>query len=544
MPILPIDKRGQSGYNRGGMESDVRILIADDSRAIRDFVLQALADRGGYTVAEATNGSEGLQMALDDPPDLLLLDLEMPQMDGFQVVQALNERQADIPVILITSHGSEAIAVEFFRQGVKDYLTKPFTSEELFTAMDRALADVRLRREKELLTQNLTAANRELRRMVREMDTLYGIGKSVTSLLDRDQLLERILDAAFYVIGAEEASLMLVDEESARLRPALQRQRVDGEHHHVARRDPEELAADAIRSGGATASGEMLSAPLQVGEKTVGAIGLGNPVTARSFGSRDKQLLMALADYAAIAIENARLYEEVRQADLAKTEFVSLVAHEMATPLTSIGCYTDVLLQGYSDQPLSKKQEHYLRVVRSNADRMQILLSDLQDISRIETGHLSLDLQPTDLTEVLKNALQATRRQIEMRSQELSVKVSKDLPPVYADPARLTQILINLLSNAYKYTPKGGRIRVQASHKDGYVRCVVADTGIGISAEDQEQLFTKFFRSENPDVQERQGTGLGLCIVKNLVELQGGRIGVESELGKGTTFWFTVPEAR
>ena len=122
--------------------------------------------------------------------------------------------------------------------------------------------------------------------------------------------------------------------------------------------------------------------------------------------------------------------------------------------------------------------------------------------------------------------------------------MSKDLPPVYADPARLTQILINLLSNAYKYTPKGGRIRVQASHKDGYVRCVVADTGIGISAEDQEQLFTKFFRSENPDVQERQGTGLGLCIVKNLVELQGGRIGVESELGKGTTFWFTVPEAR
>jgi signal transduction histidine kinase len=524
------------------MESDVRILIVDDSEAIRDFVLRALADRGGYIAAEATNGADGLQMALADPPDLILLYLEMPQVDGFQVVDALNERQADIPVILITSHGSETIAVEFFRKGVKDYLSKPFTSEELFAAMDRALADVRLRREKELLTQNLTAANRELRRMVREMDTLYGIGKSVTSLLDKDQLLERILDAAFYVIGAEEASLMLLDEEADRLRPVLSRQRVGGEHRHIARRRPEELAADAIRRGDATASGEMLSAPLTVGNKVVGAIGLGNPVTTRSFGSHDKQLLMALADYAAIAIENARLYEEVRQADQAKSEFVSLVAHEMGTPLTSIGCYADVLLQGHAE-PLGEEQERYLRVIRSNADRMQILLADLQDISRIETGHLKLNLQPTDLTDVLKNALETTRRQIEARSQKLSVKIPKDLPPVQADPTRLTQILINLISNAYKYTPTGGRIRVQASRKDGYVHCVVADTGIGISAEDQERLFTKFFRSDNPDVRERQGTGLGLCIVKRLVELQGGQINVESELGKGTTFWFTVPEA-
>jgi signal transduction histidine kinase len=524
------------------MSSDVRILIVDDSKAIRDFVLQALADRGGYTVTEASNGADGLQMALDDPPDLILLDLEMPRMDGSQVVDALNERQVDIPVILITSHGSEVIAVEFFRKGVKDYLGKPFTCEDLFAAMDRALADVRLRREKELLTQNLAAANRELRRMVREMDTLYGIGKSVTSLLDRDQLLERILDAAFYVIGAEEASLMLLDEETDQLRPVLSRQRVDGEHHHIARRDPGELAADAIRRGDVTASGEMLSAPLTVGDKVVGAIGLGNPVTARSFGSHAKQLLMALADYAAIAIENARLYEEVRQADLAKSEFVSLVAHEMGTPLTSIGCYTDLLLQGHSKQPLTEEQKQCLRVVRSNADRMQILLSDLQDISRIETGHLGLNLQPTDLADVLKNALEATRRQIEIRSQKLSVKIPQDLPPVHADPARLTQILINLIGNAYKYTPEGGSIRVQAGRKDGYVHCVVADTGIGISAEDQEQLFTKFFRSDNPDVREKQGTGLGLCVVKSLVELQGGQIGVESELGKGTTFWFTVPE--
>jgi signal transduction histidine kinase/ActR/RegA family two-component response regulator len=524
------------------MESDVRILIVDDSRAIREFVFQALADRGGYTVAEAPNGAEGFRMALENPPDLILLDLEMPRMDGFQVVDALNEHHVDVPVILITSHGSEAIAVEFFRKGVKDYLSKPFTAKELFASMDRALTDVRLRREKELLTQNLQAANQELRFRVRELDTLYGIGKSVTSLLEKKQLLERILDAAFYVIGAEEASLMLVDEETDQLSPALHRQRVDGDSHRTARRDPAELAADAIRKGEATASGAMLCAPLKVGDKIVGALGLGNTVSTRSFSGHDRQLLMALADYAAIAIENARLYEEVRQADRAKSEFVSLVAHEMGTPLTSILCYADVLLQEHSES-LTEKQEKYVRVIRSNVGRMQVLLSDLQDISRIEAGHLSLNIEPISLAVALQGALEATRGQIGAQSQVLTLDMPDDLPKVGADPARLTQILINLIGNASKYTPDGGHIRVRASRQGGYVRCAVSDNGVGISPKDQARLFTKFFRSDNPAVMEKHGTGLGLCIAKNLIELQGGQIEVESELGKGTTFWFTVPVA-
>jgi signal transduction histidine kinase len=524
------------------MEEDVRVLIIDDSEAIRAFITQALADRGGYRVREARHGAEGLEMALAETPELILLDLEMPHMDGFQVVDALNDNNLDVPVILITSHGSEAIAVEFFRKGVKDYLSKPFTADLLFEAMDRALADLRLRREKEILTQNLEAANEELRRRVRELDTLYGIGKSVTSMLARDQLLERILDAAFYVIGAEEAGLMLMDEENNRLRQALHRQRVPGEARHTARRGAEELAADAIRKKDATASGSMLYAPLRVGEKVVGAIGLGNPVSTRPFGSHDRQLLMALADYAAIAIENARLYEEVRAADRAKSEFVSFVAHEMGTPLTSIRGYTDVLLQGYSD-PLTEQQAQYISVILANVERMQVLMSDLQDISRIETGHMKLEVKSLKLVDVLKNAVEATQGQFEARSQQLTLDIPKDIPMVQADATRLVQILINLLSNANKYTPEGGHVHVRASQQDGFVRCDVSDTGIGMSPGDQACLFTKFFRSDNPDVRDRQGTGLGLCIVKNLVELQGGEIDVESELGKGTTFSFTVPVA-
>jgi len=524
------------------MKSDVSILIVDDSQAIRDFVIQALANWGGFVTREAHDGAEGLKMALADPPDLMLLDLEMPHLNGFQVVDALREQQADIPVILITSHGSEAIVVELFRKGVKDYLSKPFTAEEMHAAIERALTEVRLRRQTEALTQRLGASNQQLQRRIQELDILYRVGKSVTSLLSREQLMERILDAVFYVIGAEEAVLMLLDEKSGRLQTQVHRQRVPGELHQTTQRSIEELAIDAARKGEATATGAMLFAPLKVGDKIIGALGLGNRVSAQPFTGHDQQLLLALADYAAIAIENMGLYEEVRQADRAKSEFVSLVAHELGTPMTSVIGYTEMLMNKEFGL-LTLEQERFIEIIRKNIGRMQLLVSDLQDISRIETGQLLLKLKPTVLVNVLEDALQATNVEIDARSQQIMVEVPDNLPPVQADPARLTQILINLLSNAYKYTPEGGHIRVRAWLQDGYVNCAVSDTGIGISPVNLSKLFTKFFRSDDPAVREIPGTGLGLSIVKSLVELQGGEIKVESQVGKGTTFTFTIPAA-
>ena len=524
---------------------DVRILIIDNSQAIREFIVDALAKWEGFTTMEAVDGAEGLEMALTERPDLILLDLEMPHLNGFQVVDALRARQANIPIILITSHGSEDIAVEFFRKGVKDYLGKPFTADEMYDAIERALTEIRLLQDREALTQHLAAVNQQLRRRVQEMDILYQVGKSVTSQLAKDQLLERILDAIFYVIGAEEATLMLVDDESGELQVALQRQQVAGQvqMNPPSSRSAEELAGEAARKGAAMVTGAMLSAPLKVGERVIGVLGVGNNVSAKPFSGHDRQLLMALADYAAIAIENARLYEGVKQADRAKSEFISFVSHELRTPMTSIRGYADMLLKGMCG-PLEPQQTQFLNTIHNNVVRMQVLVSDLLDVSRIETENLRLDIQPTDLPSALQDALQATQKQIEDRSQKLTVQSPEDLPQVNADPARLAQILTNLLSNAYKYTPEGGSIRVRVWEQNQFVHCAVLDTGIGISREDQAKLFVKFFRSEDPDAQEMPGTGLGLCIVKNLVELQGGQIEVKSQLGQGTAFKFTVPVAR
>ena len=191
--------------------------------------------------------------------------------------------------------------------------------------------------------------------------------------------------------------------------------------------------------------------------------------------------------------------------------------------MTSIRGYADMLRTGIVG-PLEPQQAEFLSTIVRNVERMQILVSDLQDVSRIETGQLRLDVKETPLSEALENALEATRAQIEARSQLLTLEVPEDLPLAYADPARLAQVLINLLGNAYRYTPDGGQIHVRAWRQDGYLHCGVSDTGIGISSEDQARLFTKFFRSKDPKVQETAGTGLGLCIVKSLVELQGGTV--------------------
>jgi len=522
---------------------DIRILIIDDSQPIRDFVVQTLTDKGGFSVLEASNGAEGLKVALDNSPDLILLDLEMPQLNGFQVVDSLREREADIPVILITSHGSEALAVELFRKGVKDYMSKPFTAEEMYTAIKRALTEVRLRQEKEALTHRLATANQQLRHRVQEMNTLYRVGKSVTSLLSQDQLLERILDAVFYVIGAEEAVLMLVDEETGQLQKKVQRQRVPGKLRQRSHRSAEELAVDAAYKGDATATGAMLSAPLKVGSKVVGTLGLGNRVSGQPFSKHDRQLLLSLADYAAIAIGNARLYEETQRANQAKSDFVSFVAHELGTPMTSVLGYTEVLNQEELGT-LSPKQKQFVDIIRKNVERMKMLVSDLQDVSRIETGQLLLEVKPTLLADVIDDALQTTRMQMKNRSQQVTVTIPENLPLVQVDPARLTQVMINLLSNAYKYTPEGGSIRIQVWPQDEYVYCAVSDDGIGISPENQAKLFSKFYRSDDPTVRGIPGTGLGLSIVKSLVELHGGQVEVESQVGKGTTFSFTVPIAK
>ncbi len=286
----------------------------------------------------------------------------------------------------------------------------------------------------------------------------------------------------------------------------------------------------------------QLTVPISLEAQIIGVIALESSRRG-VFNEESLQFVTRLADHAAISLENARLFEAVQAANNAKTEFVSFVSHELKQPMTSMKGYADLLVKGTAGE-LNDMQRQFMEVIRANISRMDSLVQDLLDISRIEAGRLKLEIRHVQMEELVEEAIRGVQRQIESKEQTLELAVQRPLPLVLADRNRVVQVLTNLLSNAFKYTPEGGNIHVQVEPVDGaFVRCTVTDTGIGMSEEELERLFTKYFRSSSAAVRNTPGTGLGLVITKSLVELQGGDIWVESELGKGSTFAFTIPTA-
>lgn len=300
-----------------------RILVVDDGRENREFIIKYILQPNEYRAQEARDGVECLEIVRREPPDLILLDLQMPRLDGMGVLEVLHRERSEIPVILMTFHGSEDIAVEVFRMGVRDYIRKPYTAEEMLNAIERSLAEVRLRREKEALTTRLMNANRELHTRIKELNTLYNIGKSVAALLDMQQLLARIVDAAISLTNAEQARLLLVENNALVLR--AQKARNEQPAQSVAEVIQDRLAERAISTGRSVvlnaqqleqlrqmnpnAPSATLYVPLLIGSTVIGALNVENLTQgARQFTENDAALLSALSDYAAIALENARNY--------------------------------------------------------------------------------------------------------------------------------------------------------------------------------------------------------------------------------------------
>ncbi len=229
-------------------------------------------------------------------------------------------------------------------------------------------------------------------------------------------------------------------------------------------------------------------------------------------------------------------------ADRVKSEFVATVSHELRTPMTSIKGYADLLLLGAAGD-ITEEQRRFLEVVKANADRLSALVNDLLDISRIEQGGVDLELRPVNLGEVISDVMISMegRRENDGRNLEMQTVIPDDLPAIEADYDRVTQILINLVSNGYQYTPDGGSIRVEVTPEDSGIQINVSDTGIGIPEDAQQRIFERFFRGEDPLVMKTAGTGLGLSIVQHLVKMHNGRVWFESKEGEGTTFSVWLP---
>ena len=276
---------------------------------------------------------------------------------------------------------------------------------------------------------------------------------------------------------------------------------------------------------------------------------VGDPVGIEPLGQPDLEILEVVAGIAARAMQNAgylareqEIRESLEELNRIKTDFVSSVSHELRTPLTSILGYAEILGDGFGGD-LSPEQARMLGIVGRNAERLLGLIEELLLMASLESGALQLSLAPVSVRALLNDVYQAVVPELNARSLDVVVDVEPDADMIAGDPRRLDRALLNLLTNAMKFTPEGGQVRVSARRAGDVVRIDVADTGIGIPLEDQAKIFDRFFRSSSASVLAVPGTGLGLAITKMIVEGHGGGIGVMSRPGEGTTVTITLPIA-
>jgi two-component system NtrC family sensor kinase len=633
-----------------------RVLIIDDSPEIKNVLRDVVLEPKGYGVLSANDGEEGLRMALEEQPDLIVLDESMPGLSGLEVLQRLREHDVQTPVIFATFHGNEDLVVEIIRLGVQAYIVKPFDPQEMEQAVERVLEQVRLREERNRLARQMERTQQRLERQVQEMRTLYSIGRSMTSLLDLNAVLTRVVEAAVFVTQSEEGLLLLVEPESRELVLRAAKNLDEKVAHRLRVPVSDSLVGQVVHSGrpilvsgekSKVATGYLVNSLVYVPIRTpergiIGVLGVTNRRSTQSFTDHEVQLLSALSDYAAVALENARLYEEAetdrlkletvlqetgdgiivldqaerivlanppitaaldlppdavgrpaeesfqhpilqellrsaartgqsvcseiavssgqtfhaqlspvegvgyvlmlqdvthfKELDRIKSEFVSTVSHDLRTPLTTIQGYISLL-----DRvgPLNEQQVEFVNRIRTSVADITDLIGELLDLGRIEAGY-DLEMEPLHLEEIISDVVDELQSLAADKNQELSWN-GQTLPSIQGNPRRLRQVIENLVGNAIKYTDQGGEIAVAARHDGDHMVVRVSDNGMGIPLADQPYIFERFYRVESDETEDIKGTGLGLTIVKSVIEKHGGRVWVESRPGAGSIFTFVLP---
>lgn len=405
-----------------------------------------------------------------------------------------------------------------------------------------------------------------LQKSVDELSLLQQLDRDLNTTLDLDHVLNLTLERMLGMYQAIAGTIALVNEEGEIFRSVTRGYDEDFDHKKLSgqrgligrvihtsqpcnapnvHEEPDYITA-------CFNTHSQMTLPFINKQQLIGVIAIESDVIDK-YSEDDVQTAVRITNHAAAAIANAILYDKVNEANQAKSEFVSMVSHELKTPMTSLRGYTDLLLSGMTGE-MNEQQQNFLEIMAANIRRMSQQIQDLTDISRIETGQLHVELEPTSFVPIVNETMQTVKGLCDDKNICIHLELPEELPLIMADKGRIVQVLTNLLSNACKYSPPETNItlsfmtRVVAKEDSDemipMIWCRVKDNGYGISVEDQERLFTKFFRSDNPNIRLAKGTGLGLSITKGIIELHGGEIWVESQLGEGTSFQFTIPQVQ
>jgi two-component system, NtrC family, sensor kinase len=478
----------------------------------------------------------------------------------------------------MTAGTGTCLATPLMREGVpigviviRRSVVQPFTSKQialLETFADQAVIAI----ENVRLFQELQARTRDLTRLVEELQALSAVSRTVSSTLDLPTVLNTIVSRAVQLSGAAGGLIYEYDEATQEFR--LQAS------HRMAEELVEVQRADPIHLGeGATGQAALRREPVQVpdisDEQAYGVtrlrtalLGLGYrsvlavPLLSEQrilgvltvwrqavgqFPNEVVNLLQTFAGQSALAIQNARLFREIadksRQLEAAsrhKSEFLANMSHELRTPLNAILGFSEVLAERMFGE-VNEKQAEYLQDILSSGRHLLSLINDILDLSKVEAGRLELELGRFHLPTALDNVLTLVRGRAMRHGITLTQTVDERLGDIVADERKVKQILVNLLSNAVKFTPEGGRVGLTATVAEGVLTIAVTDTGVGIAPEDQAAIFEEFRQVGLDDARRQEGTGLGLTLAKKFVELHGGRIWVQSQVGQGSTFRFTLP---
>ncbi|MDQ1336536.1 MAG: two-component system, OmpR family, phosphate regulon sensor histidine kinase PhoR [Thermodesulfobacteriota bacterium] len=486
------------------MNKTINILVVDDEKAIRDGCHRVLTGKG-YAVVTAENGKIALDILLKEAIDIILLDLKMPVMGGEEILGIVRKTYPDIPVIIITGHGTVDTAVVCMKSGAYDFITKPFQIDQFLLTITRAAEKRRLEQKaiqlKEENMRNLYDLNLEKSRLKAI------INRMANGVMVTNRNLEVVL---------HNPALMRLMEMSTEIENPAPISRITDERSLI----------DTLKQilTGEFPEEESISQEIEAGKRTLRAI------SAPALGP-DKNIAGTVT-----VLEDITAY---KQLDQMKSDFVNMVAHELRSPLVSIRQINSVLIEGLAG-PLAEKQQEFVKRGMNKIDSLLELINDLLDVARIEAGKMVQHRVPTDMGRIIEETVAL----MGPRAQEQGIHLThscEGLKPVLADPKNMEEVINNLVSNAVNYSPEGGLVMIIARGLAEYMEIKVEDTGVGISPEELPKIFDKFYRVKHPKTRQVMGTGLGLAIVKGVVEAHHGTIDVESVVDRGTTFRVLLP---
>jgi signal transduction histidine kinase len=540
-------------------EKGLKILVVDDDEVDRMAVRRALKASGlEATVTEAQDARSALNRLAREHFDCTLLDYRMPGSDGLDVVRLAREKGILVPFIMLTGFGDEQTAVELMKAGAADYIPKSSLTPERLGLSLRGVLRIH---QAEI---EASRAEGDLRRSAEQLGAVAQAAIDINSTLAVDAMLQSTTENARRILNARYAETRLDVDTSAssgslEAQTAMWRASAPSEENQEltswadATRDempgitPEILAMlaenpDAVDLGKTgfhvpnTLTVDLLG---RTGRK-LGAIQLWDKKDNQEFDEADKAILTQLAQLAAVALENARLFRAAQDATRARDDLVAIVSHDLRNPVHTISMAASFLLEIAPANDRRVQARRQLEVIQRSATRANRLIQDLLDVAKIQAGGLAVDPVAVEVKNLVNEVMESATTLASAAQIKVTSDFNEPLPSVASDRERVLQVFTNLIGNAIKFTPKGGQITIRATHESGEVRFTVADTGPGIPREHLDHVFDRYWQAKST---AKLGTGLGLSIAKGIVEAHGGRIWAESPPGRGAEFNFTLPVA-